>query len=201
MRHIFGSQLKTESGPRACSRALASGTVTTFECCLLCSCPPVLPCPALPSQPAAGRGAGPPPSLASEKGHGESKCTEAPAPGEEQASWLFSSPNLGLYVSLSFKQTHFPCSNKLVSPGNPGCKPSGCEWEALSSVRCKARSGASPPSNLVAFPLNAPRHSCHEILSTPENQSVPGQGMDAQILLLQGCPPGARRAAQGCRCA
>ncbi|XP_025769463.1 serine/threonine-protein kinase DCLK3 [Puma concolor] len=42
-------------------------------------------------------------------------------------------PNLGLYVSLSFKQTHFPCSNnELVSPGNPGCKPSG--WNGRGSL-------------------------------------------------------------------
>lgn len=152
-------------------------------------CPTVLPCPAQPSQPGklAEEPEHPEPSL-SEGAWDSRECREAQARGEEQGSWISSRLNLGLCVSLSFKQRHFPYSPKgAVSLGNPGCRPSCCEWAVLSSIRCKSRNGPSCLSNSVAFPLSAPRHSSHKIMLTPGNQSIPGEGIATSVTYPQEC--------------
>lgn len=135
--------LKQNRGQDCAPEHVCLGLPQCVSAAFFVPCPTVLPCPAL-LHPASQAGLQQSQAILSlspcERMGGEKReCREAHVVGEEQASWIFSSLNLGLCVSLRFKQRHFPCSNsELVSLGNPGCRPSGCEWEALSSVRCKS---------------------------------------------------------------
>lgn len=139
MRHIFGLQLNTESGPRVHAQGGVSGTVIMFEYGLLCSYPSSLPCPVLPSIRQAWQGARPPivKLLRGDLGRLE-KMQGGPWREGGVGLVAFFQTESGavcqsqLQIGSSLAVT---ASCHWVSLGNPVFRSSDSQWEALSSIR------------------------------------------------------------------